>query len=70
VRVDDTWLRKVGLVCDECGKTGIIRSCSGEHTKICVKCLDAKVKKDGTKGWKWTVCKVCGETITRGKGRG
>lgn len=57
--VNDTKLRRMGYVCDECG--GIkppIRSCSKGCTKICVDCLDKK-------RWKWTVCKKCGETIKR-----
>lgn len=58
-------LRGMGYVCDWCGEVGSIRSCTKGCTKICVNCLDNKIKKDGTKGWKWTVCKICGETIKR-----
>ena len=59
-------LKKIGYVCDWCGAANYpIRSCTKGCTKICVNCLDNKMKKDGTRGWKWTVCKLCGETIKR-----
>jgi hypothetical protein len=63
--LDENALRKMGFVCDWCGKVGQIRSCSKGCTKICINCLDNKVKRDGSKGWKFTVCKECGETIRR-----
>ncbi len=56
--IEENELKKTGYVCDWCGKSGQIRSCSKGCTKICVSCLDKK-------GWKWTVCKKCGETIKR-----
>jgi hypothetical protein len=43
-------LRQMGYVCDWCGKVGQIRSCKKGCTKICVDCLDNKIKRDGTKG--------------------
>ncbi len=61
---EDKW-KHMGMVCDWCGKVGKLRSCAKGCTKICVDCFDSKKKKDGTTGWKWAVCKVCGETIQR-----
>lgn len=64
--ISEDTLKRMGFVCDWCGEAKyLIRSCTKGCTKICVNCLDNKVKKDGTKGWEWTVCGICLETIKR-----
>ena len=59
-------LREMGYVCDWCGEVKpLLRSCPKGCTKICAECLDNRIKKDGTKGWKFTFCKICGGVIKR-----
>lgn len=39
-------IRKMGYICDCCGEAKyLIRSCTKGCTKICINCLDNKVKK-------------------------